>query len=190
MLNISVVCWLHEMMNLLCWSGENKRARGIRTYLRLHFPEIRLTPVCSEFIAPTRSTMLDTKMINWSPCWIILRMSLILIIILIDGQMAMLNCLSMFMLYNLLFGVLFIFLSYVIADTLCTYRVPKDLNCIRMVECISGVNDRRKHLRSAVAYQILVGFFDYKVASSALFFQLFYLSTLWVRVACLSYILF
>ncbi|POO01134.1 actin protein 2/3 complex subunit-like protein [Trema orientale] len=43
-------------------------------------------------------------------------------------------------------------------------RVPKDLNCIRIVECISGVNDRSKHLRSAVAYQILIGFFDYKAA--------------------------
>ncbi|XP_062082179.1 uncharacterized protein LOC133788639 [Humulus lupulus] len=43
-------------------------------------------------------------------------------------------------------------------------RVPKDLNCIRVVECISGVDDRNKHLRSAVAFEILIGFFDYKAA--------------------------
>ncbi|EXC31806.1 hypothetical protein L484_020633 [Morus notabilis] len=41
-------------------------------------------------------------------------------------------------------------------------RVPKDLNCTRIVESISGVDDRSKHLRSAVAYQILLGCFDYK----------------------------
>ncbi|KAF3454915.1 hypothetical protein FNV43_RR05363 [Rhamnella rubrinervis] len=44
-------------------------------------------------------------------------------------------------------------------------RVPKDLNCLRIVECISGVNTRSKHLRSSVAYQILLSCFDYKAAS-------------------------
>nr|XP_048325102.1 uncharacterized protein LOC107410035 isoform X2 [Ziziphus jujuba var. spinosa] len=43
-------------------------------------------------------------------------------------------------------------------------RVPKDLNCLRIVECISGVDTRSKQLRSAVAYQILLSCFDYKVA--------------------------
>lgn len=47
-------------------------------------------------------------------------------------------------------------------------RVPKDLNCTRVVECISGVDDRSKHLRSAVAHQILLGFFDYKADDEVL----------------------
>ncbi len=49
-----------------------------------------------------------------------------------------------------------------IACFLC--RVPRDLNCLRVVECISGVNTRSKLLRSAVAYQILLVCFDNKVA--------------------------
>ncbi|KAJ0083211.1 hypothetical protein Patl1_30579 [Pistacia atlantica] len=40
------------------------------------------------------------------------------------------------------------------------HRVPLDLNCLRTVDCISGVNIRSKHLRSAIAYQILVHCFD------------------------------
>ncbi|KAJ4725019.1 Actin protein 2/3 complex subunit-like protein [Melia azedarach] len=44
-------------------------------------------------------------------------------------------------------------------------RVPKDLNCLRIVDCISGVNNRCKHLRSAVAYQILVVLFSNKATS-------------------------
>ncbi|KAF4389042.1 hypothetical protein F8388_026771 [Cannabis sativa] len=47
-------------------------------------------------------------------------------------------------------------------------RVPKDMNCIRVVECISGIDDRSKQLRSAVAFEILIGFFDKKVTSCAL----------------------
>ncbi|KAM6599125.1 hypothetical protein CsatA_018734 [Cannabis sativa] len=43
-------------------------------------------------------------------------------------------------------------------------RVPKDMNCIRVVECISGIDDRSKQLRSAVAFEILIGFFDKKAA--------------------------
>ncbi|CAL8999680.1 unnamed protein product, partial [Prunus brigantina] len=30
-------------------------------------------------------------------------------------------------------------------------RVPKDLNCLRIVECISGVNTRCKLFRSTIA---------------------------------------
>ena len=43
-------------------------------------------------------------------------------------------------------------------------RVSRDLNCLRAVECISGVNTRSKQLRSAVSYQILLVCFDNKVA--------------------------
>ncbi|GAV73453.1 hypothetical protein CFOL_v3_16939 [Cephalotus follicularis] len=41
-------------------------------------------------------------------------------------------------------------------------RVPKDLNCLRAVECISGLSTRSKLLRSAVAHQILLVCFDCK----------------------------
>ncbi|KAB1226779.1 hypothetical protein CJ030_MR1G022522 [Morella rubra] len=41
-------------------------------------------------------------------------------------------------------------------------RIPTDLNCLRAVECISGVNTRSKEFRSAVAYQILLVCFDNK----------------------------
>lgn len=44
-------------------------------------------------------------------------------------------------------------------------RVPRDINCLRVVDCISGVNKRCKQLRSAVAYQILVIFFENKVTN-------------------------
>ncbi|XP_022970439.1 uncharacterized protein LOC111469418 isoform X3 [Cucurbita maxima] len=39
-------------------------------------------------------------------------------------------------------------------------RIPMDLNCSRAVECISGVDQRSKYLRSTVAYQILLIFFE------------------------------
>ncbi|XVF20310.1 hypothetical protein REPUB_Repub11eG0187300 [Reevesia pubescens] len=42
-------------------------------------------------------------------------------------------------------------------------RLPMDLNCLRAVQCISGVDPRTKHLKSAVALQILVNCFDNKV---------------------------
>lgn len=45
-------------------------------------------------------------------------------------------------------------------------RVPQDLNCLRIVECISGVNTRSKCLRSAVAFQILINCFDNKVTDA------------------------
>uniref|UniRef100_A0A5B7B6P0 Uncharacterized protein n=1 Tax=Davidia involucrata TaxID=16924 RepID=A0A5B7B6P0_DAVIN len=45
-------------------------------------------------------------------------------------------------------------------------RVPKDVNCLRIVEAISGVDARSKHLRSAVAFQILITCFDNKVTDA------------------------
>ncbi|KAH9660535.1 actin protein 2/3 complex subunit-like protein [Citrus sinensis] len=44
-------------------------------------------------------------------------------------------------------------------------RVPRDINCLRVVDCISRVNKRCKQLRSAVAYQILVIFFENKITN-------------------------
>ncbi|KAL3518438.1 hypothetical protein ACH5RR_021027 [Cinchona calisaya] len=49
-----------------------------------------------------------------------------------------------------------------IAKTLAL-RLPTDVNCLRIVESISGVDVRSKHLRSAVAFQFLVRCFDAKV---------------------------
>ncbi|XP_021670843.2 uncharacterized protein LOC110657789 isoform X1 [Hevea brasiliensis] len=46
-----------------------------------------------------------------------------------------------------------------IARTLAC-RIPMDLNCLRSVECISGVGTRSNHLRSAVSYQILLVCFN------------------------------
>ncbi|OMP02420.1 hypothetical protein COLO4_11107 [Corchorus olitorius] len=43
-------------------------------------------------------------------------------------------------------------------------RVPMDLNCLRAVQCIVGVDPRSKLLRSAVAFRILVKCFDNKVS--------------------------
>ncbi|KAK9168593.1 hypothetical protein Syun_000733 [Stephania yunnanensis] len=42
-------------------------------------------------------------------------------------------------------------------------RTKKDLNCLRLVECISGVNPRSKQLRSELAFQILVICFNSKL---------------------------
>lgn len=39
-------------------------------------------------------------------------------------------------------------------------RIPMDLNCLRAVECISGVDLRSKYLRSTIAYQILLICFE------------------------------
>ncbi|KAH9700368.1 actin protein 2/3 complex subunit-like protein [Citrus sinensis] len=44
-------------------------------------------------------------------------------------------------------------------------RVPRDINCLRVVDCISRVNKRCKQLRSVVAYQILVMFFENKITN-------------------------
>lgn len=35
------------------------------------------------------------------------------------------------------------------------FRVPKDINCLRVVECIWGADIRSKRLRSELAQQIL-----------------------------------
>ncbi|XP_048135680.1 uncharacterized protein LOC125315271 [Rhodamnia argentea] len=43
-------------------------------------------------------------------------------------------------------------------------RLSMDLNCLRAVECISGIDARSKCLRSEVAYRMLVNFLDHKVA--------------------------
>ncbi|KDP43973.1 hypothetical protein JCGZ_05440 [Jatropha curcas] len=44
-------------------------------------------------------------------------------------------------------------------------RVPRDLNCLRAVECISGVGTRNNDLRSAVSYQILLVCFNNKATN-------------------------
>ncbi|GLT65018.1 hypothetical protein SLA2020_374750 [Shorea laevis] len=41
-------------------------------------------------------------------------------------------------------------------------RIPRDLNCLRAVECISGPDTRSKQLRSALAFQILVNCLEKK----------------------------
>ncbi|XP_064993735.1 uncharacterized protein LOC135629834 [Musa acuminata AAA Group] len=43
------------------------------------------------------------------------------------------------------------------------FRTPKDLNCLRVVECISVTNGRSKQLRSQIALQLLTLRFDIKV---------------------------
>ncbi|XP_026413159.1 uncharacterized protein LOC113308924 isoform X1 [Papaver somniferum] len=43
-------------------------------------------------------------------------------------------------------------------------RANKDLNCLRLVECISGVDARSKHLRSELAFQMLLKSIDEKVS--------------------------
>ncbi|KAF8395282.1 hypothetical protein HHK36_019225 [Tetracentron sinense] len=52
-----------------------------------------------------------------------------------------------------------------VAESLA-YRIPKDMNCLRIVECISGISIRSKHLRSVVAFHILVNCFDGKVTDA------------------------
>lgn len=42
-------------------------------------------------------------------------------------------------------------------------RIPKDLNCVRIVECLSGVSSRCKNLRSQVALQMLILCFNKQV---------------------------
>ncbi|XP_010414588.1 PREDICTED: uncharacterized protein LOC104700724 isoform X2 [Camelina sativa] len=48
-----------------------------------------------------------------------------------------------------------------IAITLAS-RVPQDMNCLRIVESVSGVDARSKYLRSSIANQILVVLLDHK----------------------------
>ena len=42
-------------------------------------------------------------------------------------------------------------------------RVPQDMNCLRIVESVSGVDARSKHLRSSIANQMLVVLLEHKV---------------------------
>ncbi|EMS53843.1 hypothetical protein TRIUR3_09134 [Triticum urartu] len=44
-------------------------------------------------------------------------------------------------------------------------RVNMDLNCLRLVDCITGTNDRTKFLRSQLALQLLKNSFGLKVAN-------------------------
>lgn len=44
-----------------------------------------------------------------------------------------------------------------------TCRVPTDVNCLRSVESVAGLDARSKHLRSVLAFQFLVACFDDKV---------------------------
>ncbi|KAF7036045.1 hypothetical protein CFC21_046803 [Triticum aestivum] len=44
-------------------------------------------------------------------------------------------------------------------------RVKMDLNCLRLVDCITGTNDRSKFLRSQLALQLLKNSFGLKVAN-------------------------
>ncbi|AEC08083.1 actin protein 2/3 complex subunit-like protein [Arabidopsis thaliana] len=48
-----------------------------------------------------------------------------------------------------------------IANSLAS-RVPQDINCLRVVESVSGVDARSKHLRSSIAHQMLVVLLDHK----------------------------
>ncbi|KAJ4978906.1 hypothetical protein NE237_009686 [Protea cynaroides] len=50
-------------------------------------------------------------------------------------------------------------------SSLDNQRLPKNLNCLRVVECISGVDNRAKQLRSEVAFKILINCLDGKVGS-------------------------
>ncbi|XP_010521726.1 PREDICTED: uncharacterized protein LOC104800579 isoform X3 [Tarenaya hassleriana] len=44
-------------------------------------------------------------------------------------------------------------------------RVPSDINCLKMVESISGVDARSKHLRSALANQMLMVLLEHREAN-------------------------
>ncbi|CAI9104972.1 OLC1v1003777C1 [Oldenlandia corymbosa var. corymbosa] len=55
--------------------------------------------------------------------------------------------------------------SQKIAENLAS-RLPNDVNCLRVVESISGVDARSKHLRSAVAFQFLLKCFEKKQADA------------------------
>ncbi|XP_078170136.1 uncharacterized protein LOC144564416 [Carex rostrata] len=45
-------------------------------------------------------------------------------------------------------------------------RVPKDLNCLRIVECITGSDNRTKYLKSQLALHLLIVCFDNKAKSA------------------------
>ncbi|XP_022544622.2 uncharacterized protein LOC106352575 [Brassica napus] len=48
-----------------------------------------------------------------------------------------------------------------IANSLAS-RVPQDMNCLRIVESVAGVDARSKHLRSSIANQMLVVLLEHK----------------------------
>uniref|UniRef100_M4EGG5 Uncharacterized protein n=1 Tax=Brassica campestris TaxID=3711 RepID=M4EGG5_BRACM len=48
-----------------------------------------------------------------------------------------------------------------IANSLAS-RVPRDMNCLRIVESVAGVDARSKHLRSTIANQMLVVLLEHK----------------------------
>ncbi|CAH8342166.1 unnamed protein product [Eruca vesicaria subsp. sativa] len=54
-----------------------------------------------------------------------------------------------------------------IANSLAS-RVPQDMNCLRVVESVSGVDARSKHLRSSIANQTLVVLLDHKESDEKL----------------------
>lgn len=52
------------------------------------------------------------------------------------------------------------FLLMLYTSWMSVNRVPMDINSLRAVECIPAVCGHTKHLRSAIAFQILLGYFD------------------------------
>lgn len=58
------------------------------------------------------------------------------------------------------------------------FRVPTDVNCLRSVESVAGLDARSKHLRSVLAFQFLVACFDDKVALTYFYYHYYHLSIL------------
>lgn len=58
-----------------------------------------------------------------------------------------------------------IYIFLVVYSFLFKCRVPKDLNCLRIVECITGSDNRTKYLKSQLALHLLIVCFDNKVSS-------------------------
>ncbi|GJN06589.1 hypothetical protein PR202_ga24333 [Eleusine coracana subsp. coracana] len=52
-----------------------------------------------------------------------------------------------------------------VVSACCKVRVSMDLNCLRIVDCITGTNDRNKFLRSQLALQLLKISFGLKVGN-------------------------
>ncbi|XP_011620361.1 uncharacterized protein LOC18426041 isoform X2 [Amborella trichopoda] len=48
-----------------------------------------------------------------------------------------------------------------VSDSLAC-RIPKDMNCLRIIECIPGSNTRSKHLRREIAFRILINCLNVK----------------------------
>ncbi|XP_033134188.1 uncharacterized protein LOC117127687 [Brassica rapa] len=68
-----------------------------------------------------------------------------------------------------------------IANSLAS-RVPRDMNCLRIVESVAGVDARSKHLRSTIANQMLVVLLEHKEKSCNLFrkYMMLVLSENWL----------